>query len=111
MLLFLLAVSDENLLDPNCTIYNLSCLKCIHLSGGRCSFCRTDSFCYLSDSPDANNCTNIEENVTTKCVEELGGDAKPSVRLAIGLSVVIIGISVDLVVRYIYYLQNRQARL
>jgi hypothetical protein len=79
-----------------CVTGNTTCLRCLQDDG--CSFCRDTAQC--SDNKTI-ACEKWEDTVSTQCVEDLGGDAKQSVRYAIGFAVLAVAIAIDLTVRFI----------
>jgi hypothetical protein len=81
-----------------CVTGETTCLRCLEDSD--CFFCRDDNLCKISGDT---NCTNAgkETTISTQCVEDLGGDAKTSVRYAIGFSILGISLCIDLLVRFL----------
>jgi hypothetical protein len=73
-----------------------SCLQCV--GGGHCGFCFDNSSC-LSDASGA--CEAWTTTANKQCIEQLGGDAKDSVRYAIGFTVLAVGIAIDVAIRVI----------
>jgi hypothetical protein len=79
----------------------MNCLKCLddNAEGNvTCYFCWQGNRCYDRiplDCPES----DLVQTRTQKCVEELGGDSKQSVRFAIGFSVLGVAIVIDLTVR------------
>ena len=92
----LLAADDTKCREkPNC----LSCLDTAD-----CFFCRSSdekiNGCYpLSANETVCQGGEVEKERTKKCVEELGGDAKDSVRYAIGGTILAVAIIIDITIR------------
>lgn len=80
-----------------------NCLQCLDKTDQNTTYayCWDDKLCY----PEAElvSCTETATSRTTRCVEELGGDAVKSVRYAIGFSILGIAIAIDITVRVLVY--------
>ena len=79
----------------DCASGNTSCLLCIGLSD--CGYCWDEGKvgCVVANS----TCQDLATTRTRKCVEQLGGDAKNSVRYGIGFSILAVAIAIDVAVR------------
>jgi hypothetical protein len=82
---------------------NWSCLQCV--GGGHCGFCFDNSSCLDKGS---STCQSWTASANKQCVEQLGGDAKGSVRYAIGFTVVAVGIAIDVTIRLIVCCKSGQ---
>lgn len=87
-----------------------NCLKCIDTED--CGFCRTNKLCFKKNLLSL-NCTAEDSSTTrdAKCVAELGGDARPAVRYAVGIAFIGLAILVDLSCRFLYKKPKAQAFL
>lgn len=84
-----------SILESSCIATKTNCLRC--LEDADCFFCVDDSLCYSVNSTV--ECKQKESSRTKRCVEELGGDAKDSVRYAIGFSILAVSLIIDISVR------------
>jgi hypothetical protein len=75
---------------------NTNCPHCFDADG--CAYCFDTNGCYPRD---AANCTNPTTTRTKECIAQLGGDAKDSVRYAIGFSVLGVALAVDGIIRFV----------
>ncbi|KAH0792822.1 hypothetical protein GPJ56_003232 [Histomonas meleagridis] len=85
----------SSILEATCITGTTNCLRCLEDTG--CFFCLDDSSCYTTNTTF--ECKNKEATRTKRCIEELGGDAKDSVRYAIGFSILGASIIIDVAVR------------
>lgn len=76
-----------------CVKGDTSCPRCLHGEG--CGFCWTDRMCYNKTSVKWAGCPSGEPEMSARCVAELGGDAKPAVRYAIGFTILVVALMVD----------------
>lgn len=79
-----------------------NCLSCIEENSkddNDCGWCWSESKCYEIKSANYTKCAEKDSTRTKKCVEQLGGDAKDSVRYAVGFTILAVAIVVDVVVR------------
>jgi hypothetical protein len=71
-----------------------------HYPHANCYFCFDDKSC-RSPNNITETCQQSTNTKNEQCMEELGGDAKKTVRLAVGFSVMAVGIIVDATIRFL----------
>ncbi|KAK8882450.1 hypothetical protein M9Y10_045092 [Tritrichomonas musculus] len=79
-----------------------NCLSCLEVEN--CFFCYKFEEQKNNNGPqcmliNATGCVDSDKKRSKRCVEELGGDAKDSVRYAIGFSILAASIVIDLAIR------------
>lgn len=84
-----------SILESSCITTKTNCLLC--LEDVNCFFCVDDSLCYSVNSTV--KCNQKEGFRTKRCIEELGGDAKSTVRYAIGFTILGVSLIIDISVR------------
>jgi hypothetical protein len=82
---------------------NATCPRCLDQTG--CIYCFANSTCLPSNA----TCENYVTTRTKECVAQLGGDAKDSVRYAIGFSVLGVALAVDGTVRFVAWRRKRDS--
>jgi len=104
----LLAVSWSLDGEPACPVTE-SCFRCIENNAASSNESDHCYFCFetLSCQPAANASDECVDFKNKQCVEQLGGDAKDSVRQALGFTVLAIGLVTDFLVRICAYWMKR----
>lgn len=101
--LFAFVFSKDPPVEDPCSAYNSSCLLCMQHNSD-CFFCfQKDeklSRCISLSQVNTTTCSHNTTEVDTKCVEMLGGDAVETTRYVIGSVIFVVGLIVDMVVRF-----------
>ena len=74
-----------------------NCLSCLEDEG--CGWCWSDSKCYEIESTNYTSCQQKDNTRSKQCVEQLGGDAKDSVRYQVGCAILFVALAVDITCR------------
>ena len=76
-----------------------NCLACLEVD--ECGFCwDSGRFGCVNVTQEKGECQNLDTTRSKRCVEELGGDAKNSVRYAVGFTILGAAIVIDLTLRF-----------
>lgn len=104
IILGLFAQFTYSVTTPEDCAKKTNCLSCLEIPD--CYFCFSFESGTADDTPKCqfvNSTAKCQDRVNKRnkvCVEELGGDAKDSVRYAIGFSILAASILIDLAVRF-----------
>ena len=90
------------------TLKEMNCFLCMSRPG--CVFVRKEKLCIAANSTEIEKYQEADKTLKldAECARDLGGDAIPSVRYAIGICVVVAAVIIDLSVRFLSVRQTRK---
>lgn len=109
-LLALVRSEDGCALLPE-SLPEINCFLCMSRPG--CVFVRKEKLCIAANSTEIEKYDEADKTLelNAECARDLGGDAEPSVRYAIGACVIVAAVVIDLSVRFLSVRQSRKDTL